>query len=216
MQVTGTRVYLVRHGETEWNHSGRYQGHSDVALSPRGRQQAELLQERFRRVHLDSVYASDLSRALETATTIAAPHGLAVNPVRALREINFGAWEGLTYQEIIAGYQREWEAWRQDPGHRLVPGGESFHQVKDRVWAAFNGIVQQETGHHILMVAHGGSLRALICSILGLDLSAVWRFRLDNTGVSVVDCYGDKRILTLLNDVHHLEALGESGSNGIL
>ncbi|KYH31103.1 alpha-ribazole phosphatase [Neomoorella mulderi] len=214
--MQGTRVYLVRHGETEWNNSGRYQGHSDVALSSKGRRQAELLRERFRHISLDGVYSSDLSRARETAATIAAPHGLEVNTVTGLREINFGTWEGLTYQEIIARFPREWEEWRQDPGNRIVPGGESFQQVKERVWEAFNGIVRQEKGRSILLVAHGGSLRTLICAILELDLTAVWRFRLDNTGVSIVDCYDDKHILVLLNDTHHLETLGGPDGSGIL
>ncbi|GEA15309.1 MAG: hypothetical protein PWR22_49 [Moorella sp. (in: firmicutes)] len=214
--MEGTRVYLVRHGETEWNNAGRYQGHSDVALSPRGRQQAELLRERFRHVSLDGVYSSDLSRARETAATIAAPHGLEVNTVTGLREINFGAWEGLTYQEIVAGFPCEWEAWRRDPANKIVPGGESFRQVMERAWRAFNGIVRQEKGRNILLVAHGGSLRALICAILGLDLTAVWRFRLDNTGVSIVDCYDDKHILVLLNDTHHLETMGGPDGSGIL
>ncbi|CEP68675.1 Alpha-ribazole phosphatase, CobC [Moorella glycerini] len=214
--MQGTRVYLVRHGETEWNNSGRYQGHSDVDLSSKGRLQAELLRERFRHISLDGVYSSDLSRARETAVTIAAPHGLEVNTVTGLREINFGTWEGLTYQEIVASFPCEWEAWRRDPANKIVPGGESFRQVKERVWEAFNGIVRQEMGRSILLVAHGGSLRTLICAILGLDLTAVWRFRLDNTGVSIVDCYDDKHILVLLNDTHHLETLGGPDGSGIL
>ncbi|OIQ08885.1 phosphoserine phosphatase 1 [Moorella thermoacetica] len=214
--MQSTRVYLVRHGETEWNNSGRYQGHSDIALSPNGRRQAELLRERFCRVHLDAVFTSDLRRARETAAIIAAPHGLKINEVPALREINFGVWEGLTYQEIIANHPREWEAWRQDPGATIIPGGESFQQVQERALAAFNGILDRERGRNLLVVAHGGSLRALICGILGLDLTAVWRFRLDNTGVSVVDCYGVHQILVLLNDTHHLEDLGGPDGSGIL
>ncbi|WP_258360481.1 alpha-ribazole phosphatase [Moorella sulfitireducens (nom. illeg.)] len=214
--MEGTRVYLVRHGETEWNNSGRYQGHSDVALSPRGRQQAELLRERLRHIPLDVVYSSDLSRARETAASIAAPHGLGVKVTAGLREINFGAWEGMTHEEIVASFPCEWEAWRQDPASTIVPGGESFRQVKERVWQAFNGIVRHEKGRRILLVAHGGSLRVLICSVLGLDLTAVWRFRLDNTGISIVDCYEDEYILVLLNDINHLETLGGPNGSGIL
>ncbi|NLW08134.1 MAG: alpha-ribazole phosphatase [Clostridia bacterium] len=205
--MQATRVYLVRHGETEWNNLGRYQGHSDIALSSRGRRQAELLSQRFEKVHLDAAYASDLKRARETAITIVAPHNLEVKLEAGLREINFGAWEGLSYQEIIAAFPQEWEEWRYDPANRAVPGGESFQQVKERALAVFNKIVAKEKGRNILLVAHGGCLRALICSILGLDLSAVWRFRLDNTGVSVVDCYNENKILVLLNDTHHLELL---------
>ncbi|BCV21194.1 alpha-ribazole phosphatase [Moorella sp. Hama-1] len=214
--MQGTRVYLVRHGETEWNHTMRYQGHSDIALSATGRRQAELLRERFRGIKLDAIYASDLNRAKETAAVIAAPHGLQVQEVPALRELNFGAWEGLTYQEIIASYPRELDTWRRNPGTTIVPGGESFQQVKERALAAFEDIVATEAGRTLLLVAHGGSLRSLICALLGLDLTAVWRFRLDNTGVSVVDCYDEQRILVLLNDTHHLETLGGPDGSGVL
>ncbi|MGI9860303.1 alpha-ribazole phosphatase [Moorella naiadis] len=215
--MQGIRVYLVRHGETEWNHTMRYQGHSDIALSANGRRQAELLRERFRGIKLDAVYSSDLYRAKETAMAIAAPHGLLVQEVPALREINFGAWEGLTYQEIITSYPQEWETWRRNPGTTIVPEGESFQQVKERALAAFEKIVAgEEKGRTLLFVAHGGSLRSLICALLGLDLTAVWRFRLDNTGVSVVDCYDENRILVLLNDTHHLETLGGPDGSGVL
>lgn len=214
--MQATRVYLVRHGETEWNHTGRYQGHSDIALSPDGRRQAELLRERFRGINLDAIYSSDLNRAKETAAIIATPHGLQVKAVPALREINFGAWEGLTYQEIVTSHPQEWETWRRNPGTTIVPGGESFQQVKERALAAFEDIVTAEAGRTLLIVAHGGSLRSLICALLGLDLTAVWRFRLDNTGVSVVDCYEENRILVLLNDTHHLETLGGPDSSGVL
>jgi alpha-ribazole phosphatase len=208
--MQATRVYLVRHGETEWNNVGRYQGQSDIALSARGRRQAELLQQRFSRVHLDAIYSSDLKRARETAMTIAAPHNLEVNLEKGLREINFGSWEGLRYQEIAELYPQAWEEWRRDPGQRVIPGGESFGQVKKRAAAVFKRIVQKEQGRRVLLVAHGGCLRSLMCFLLGVDLKSVWRFRLDNTGVSVVDCYGDDSILVLLNDTHHLEKLAGS------
>jgi len=210
------RVYLVRHGETKWNNIGRYQGHSDIALSDNGQRQAELLRERFRRVHLDAAYASDLKRARETATTIVAPHGLEVNLETGLREVNFGAWEGLSHQEIVAAFPKEWDEWCRDPGNRIIPRGESFYQVKERVVAAFSMIVRKEKGRSILLVAHGGCLRVLICSILGMDSNAVWRFRLDNTGVSIVDCYGENKILALLNDTSHLERLGGPDESGVL
>lgn len=214
--MQGTRVYLVRHGETEWNNSGRYQGHSDVALSSQGRRQAELLRERLRHISFDAVYSSDLLRARETAAIIAAVHGLNVKTDEAFREINFGAWEGLTYREIVAAFPHEWESWRWDPANVVIPGGESFRQVKERVWRAFRMMVEREKGHNLLLVAHGGSLRALICAVLGMDLTAVWRFRLDNTGVSIVDCYNGDFILALLNDSHHLETLGGPNESGIL
>ncbi len=207
MQVT--RVYLVRHGETEWNNMRRYQGCSDIVLNINGRRQAELLQHRFREIPLEAAYASDLKRAQETAKTIIAPHGLKLNLDTGLRETNFGDWEGLNHQEIIAAFPKEWHEWRCDPGNRAVPGGESFKQVKNRVQATFNKIIEKEQGKNILLVAHGGSLRALICSVLGLKLNFIWRFRLNNTGVSVIDCIGENKILVLLNDICHLVSLNK-------
>ncbi len=99
-----TKLLLVRHGQTLWNHVARYQGHTDIDLSDTGRTQAKLLSMRLAGVSLQAVYASDLRRALDTARIIAEPHDLAVQALPQLREINFGAWEGLTFKEIKAGY----------------------------------------------------------------------------------------------------------------
>ncbi|MDK2820513.1 MAG: hypothetical protein PWP31_478 [Clostridia bacterium] len=211
-----TRVYLVRHGETEWNNTGRYQGHSDVMLSSKGKLQANLLKKRFDNINLDCVFTSDLKRATETASIISKSHGINVETLKDLREINFGAWEGLTYKEITTRYPKEWDEWRQDPGNVVIPGGESFNQVKERVLNSFNKIIEQEKGRDLLIVGHGGCLRVLICSVLGLDLNGVWRFSLDNTGVSIIDCYNEDKILVLLNDSHHLEEIGEPNESGIL
>lgn len=200
----GTRLYLIRHGETEWNNSRRYQGHMDVALSPRGRRQAALLCERLREEKLAAVYASDLKRARETAAIIAWPHGLAVIEMPDLRELNFGLWEGLTYQEIAAAYPGDFEEWLADPAGKQVPGGESFAQLQRRAYNAVTGIVAKHPGQKVAVVSHGGALRTIILSLLGLGLEGLWRFRLDNASLSIVDCYDGEYILSLLNDVHHL------------
>ncbi|SHI45660.1 Histidine phosphatase superfamily (branch 1) [Desulfofundulus thermosubterraneus DSM 16057] len=122
------RIYLVRHGETIWNAELRFQGHSDTALSPRGLEQARALARRLRGENFSAFYASDLQRALNTARILAEPHGLPVVPLKALREINFGAWEGLTVAEIKNRYPRELQQWWHDPLHTRVPGGKPWRR----------------------------------------------------------------------------------------
>lgn len=201
-----TRIYLIRHGETEWNEAGRYQGHRDVELSPRGLKQAILLRERLQKENIKAVYASDLRRARETAIIIAEAHGLMVNELPSLRELNFGLWEGLTYQEIAIQYPEEWKKWLADPGNIRVPGGESYLELQDRVYQTFLKIVARHPGENLAIVAHGGPLRVIICKVLGLGIEGLWRFRIDNGSISVLDCCEGSYVLSLLNDVCHLNA----------
>ncbi|GFN23765.1 alpha-ribazole phosphatase [Thermanaeromonas sp. C210] len=201
----GTRLYLVRHAQTEWNHSGRYQGHMDVALSPEGRRQAELVGRRLQGEKVDAVYTSDLRRARETAAAVARMHGLEILQVRDLREMDFGLWEGLTYEEIRKAFPRDVEEWLADPGTKQVPGGESFAELQERACRAVREIIAQHPGQAVAVVSHGGTLSTVISSLLGLGLAGIWRFHLDNASVSIVDCYGNCNVLSLLNDISHLK-----------
>jgi alpha-ribazole phosphatase len=178
-----------------------------VDLSDLGRRQAVCLQERFRGEQLAAFYASDLRRAAETAAVIAAPHGLEVQQLPALREMDFGHWEGLTHGQIAALYPAEFKAWFRGPGTVEVPGGESFARVQQRAWAALTEIVARHSGRKVLVVSHGGTIRALICAALGLDADALWHLALDNAAVSVLDFYSQGPVLSLLNDCSHLRCL---------
>lgn len=199
-----TRIYLIRHGETAWNEAGRYQGHQDVELSPRGLEQAILLRERLRKENIKAIYTSDLKRARDTANIIAQAHGLMVNELYSFRELNFGLWEGLTYQEIASRYPEEWKKWLAAPGNIRVPGGESYLELQDRVYRAFLKIVARHPGEKLAIVAHGGTLRVIICKALGLGLEGLWRFRIDNGSISILECYEGSYVLSSLNDVCHL------------
>jgi len=201
-----TRLILVRHGETDWNSGGRYQGHSDVGLSEAGRWQAARLRERFRGERIDAFYASDLHRAMETAAIIAEPHGKAVCPVPALREINFGYWEGLTHSQIAAIYPQELERWLFGAGDAVVPGGESFAQVRQRAWRALEEMVKAHRGQTILAVSHGGTIRAVLCAALNMVTESVWRLAQDNAAVNIIDFYPQLPVVVLLNDTSHLSA----------
>ncbi|MFL5952935.1 MAG: histidine phosphatase family protein [Gaiellaceae bacterium] len=145
-----TTILLARHGETDWNRDGIWQGWADPPLNEAGRAQARELAEQLRHVAFDAVYSSDLRRAHETAELVAAPHRVPVIAEPGLREIDIGSWSGLTRAEIEA---------RFPDGER--PDGETREQHAARVLAAVERIARDNPGGRILLVTHGGTMRAL-------------------------------------------------------
>jgi broad specificity phosphatase PhoE len=144
-----TIVILARHGETDWNREGRWQGWADPPLNELGRRQAGELAERLRDVPFDAVYTSDLRRAHETAEIVAAPHGAPVVTDEGLREIDVGSWSGLTGAEIQERFGDE------------RPDGETREEHRERVRAAAERLIAAHPGERILLVCHGGTMRAL-------------------------------------------------------
>ena len=151
-----TEILLARHGETDWNRDRRVQGQTDRPLNDRGRAQAAELARSLSEEHLDAVYASDLLRALDTARAVAEPLGLEVVALPALRERDFGTWEGLTDAEILARY----------PHARTQPWGdaETREELADRVLAALAEITSRHPEGRVLVVTHGGPIRAVLRS----------------------------------------------------
>ena len=199
-----TRVILVRHGQTKWNVELKYQGHSEIELTPTGLQQAELVAARLAKEPIAAVYSSDLGRALMTAQRIAAVHSLSVTPVKGLREYCFGEWEGLTYQQISARWPDISVNFFKNPDDVRVPGGESFGEVKARGEASVQQLVAQHPDQTIVLVSHGGTIRTILCAALGLHLNRVWSIRQDNTAVNIIEYNGEAVTVTLVNDIHHL------------
>jgi len=202
-----TRLLLIRHGETTWNAEGRYQGQTDVPLNETGRRQAQALAQRLASEEIDAVYASDLRRALETAKIIAAPHSLPVQEDSRLRELCFGVWEGLSYAEIEEQAPDTLAAWRDAPLDNTPPGGETLTQFSERVQAFLDDVKGNHPEQTVLVAAHGGTLRAVLCSALGLSPASYWQFRVSNGSLSDVSLYEEGAILNVLNDTAHLEPL---------
>lgn len=203
----GCRLYLVRHGETTWNAGLKFQGHTDVPLSQRGIEQAESLARRLNNRKFTAFYASDLTRAIKTAEIIAAPHGLTVESFPALREVNFGSWEGLTFQEIKERFTELAQRWWDNPKDTSTPEGETLTELTLRVNGAVRWIVERHlNGQEVVVVSHGGPIRTIIASVLGMDLNYYWRLRLDNTCLNIIDFISiDSGILVLFNDRSHME-----------
>ena len=200
-----SRLLLVRHGETELNSAERYWGHSDVKLSPLGLRQAERLRDRLAIERIDAVYSSDLQRAWATAKTITSRHQLDVITCAELREINFGKIEGLNFEEIsqlFPEFAAKWKARRST--NIEFPGGESLDQLHSRVGNFVSRLKKRKAEETVLVVAHAGVLRSLICQLMGLELRYIYQIRLDLASLSILESYPAGAILTLLNDTSHL------------
>ncbi len=202
-----TKLILVRHGQTVWNLELKYQGHSDIALTELGRKQAEMVAARLAPEKIKAVYASDLSRALVTAETIAAVHNLAVLTDANLREIGFGEWEGLTHDGIYAKWPDIISKFFTNPDEVQIPGGETFRDVKERAAKTIDSLVMRHNGDTIVVVSHGGTIRAILCAVLNIHLNHVWNIRQDNTAVNIIEYCDGRPIVTLMNDTHHLQPL---------
>ncbi|MEW6334143.1 MAG: histidine phosphatase family protein [Thermodesulfobacteriota bacterium] len=203
-----TIVYLTRHGETDWNHEKRIQGQINVPLNDRGNRQAEALAERLSTIDLDVICTSDLRRSLETAERIAArqPRGAPMVTMPELRECSYGLWEGLTRAEVADRFAEDWENWNQRRFTESPTGGESFLSLFQRAGRAFDAAVQK--GEKVLIAAHRGTLRAILCHALQLDPARRDQFLVMNCSLTVLECLpGCRPRLVLLDDTSHLTAV---------
>lgn len=202
-----TRLLLVRHGETDWNAEHRWQGHTDTALSDLGRRQAALLRERLAVEPLVAAYASDLSRAWDTATIALAGRDVPLHARVGLREINLGEWQGLTTSEIRQRWPGQLEMfWGADGAARPI-GGETRSEMQSRVAEAVEEIAAAHPDGQVLIVSHGGALRGVACWALGAPTSSSNRLEVDNCALSILELRDDRPLLVRWNDASHLAGL---------
>jgi alpha-ribazole phosphatase len=194
-----TTVYLVRHGSVVGAETRRFIGHLDVPLSPRGEAEAAALARRLASVKLIAAYASDLSRTRRTAELLVAPHGLHAVARPELREFSMGRWEGLTAEEIRTLDPPAFAAWMADVGRFQFPEGESLADVEARAWPAFESIVARHAGGSVLVVAHGGPNRILLCRALGVSAERILSLGQDYAALSVLEHDRGRWRLCLLN-----------------
>jgi broad specificity phosphatase PhoE len=191
-----TTILLARHGESDWNRDERWQGHADRPLTELGRKQAQDLADRLANVELDAVYSSDLQRARETAEIVARPRGLDVKESPALREVDVGSWSGLTRAEAERRFPEAFLRWLA--GEEGWDDGETYEQLGDRVLGAVRVIAAAHPGERVLVLAHGGSIRAIHAAALGVDIHTYRRLRPvePNATLSAV-CIEDGRLTEL-------------------
>lgn len=200
------KIYLVRHGETEWNKEQRSQGCSnDIPLSIEGIIQARALGLRLKNEQFDFIYSSILQRANQTAEEIALYHGIKVNKLQDFMEINFGIWEGMRVPEIKKSYGDIFECWRKTPENAIVPGAERLQDVKIRCMDKLYELLYQNPKSNILIVSHGISIKVMIASILGISLNEIHRIRQDNTALNIFDYNEGIMDIITINDIGHLK-----------
>ena len=192
---------LVRHADTDAAMRGRCYGSLDVGLSPEGRRQARELGSALRGVSLAAVYSSPLSRALDTAAAIAAPHGLEPVVEGNLREIDFGELEGLLYEDIEAERPELFREWMETPGSVRFPGGEALADLRARVRPTVAEIRERHEGEVVALVAHGGVIRIVLADALDLADGALFRLGQAFGGLSVVDWVDGSPVVAVVNAV---------------
>jgi broad specificity phosphatase PhoE len=202
------RLLLARHGQSVWNELKRFQGTSDVPLSPLGRAQAEALGRALREYRVAAAYVSPMRRAVETAEIALAGTGIPLVPTEELRELSLGDWEGCTVTEIRAREGDPYQAWLRAPVDCPPPGAEALHDVCRRVLRAVDRIAgAHPNGDDVLVVAHGGVISVYACHLLGCSFNSLWRLRVDNASLTVVK---PPRVVSV-NETAHLGPALQTG-----
>ena len=218
-----SRWFLVRHGETPWNDEGRAQGQSDTPLNARGRAQAALTGTRLMPLEFEAAYSSDLQRVVSTAEAIMAGRDLPLVKMKLLREKAFGEWEGMTFEEVERNHPTMFRRLFDEDVDFAPPGGESDNDLYIRMQSAAEELLatHADSEGNILVVGHGGSLRGLITSLMDMPAEYMWRLRLSNCSVTVINTFRDDdsgasgAALELLNDTSHLgDVINELAAGG--
>lgn len=199
------KLYLIRHGQTDWNREGKIQGRTDIPLNQTGLEQADCLAEALKGRPVAAVYSSSLSRAWQTAEAVARRQLLPVIPAAGLREVDFGLWEGLTWREIDKRYHEDFVIWDQSPAEHAPTGGESGNECRARTRTAVEQILAEVQGDAAI-VAHGAIL-VFVAEYLLRSRKKKNEIIVKNASITTVEYDKDKGIGTLieLNDVRHLE-----------
>jgi alpha-ribazole phosphatase len=200
MSAGRTRLYLARHGELVTSHEWRYVGHMDVALNDKGRAQIARLARRLSMEKIDVLLSSDLLRAVESASIIGKAIGLDPSAEPAFREIHLGRWEGLTREEITARFSQEFDLRSADIANYRIQGGESFNDMRERVIPCLTACLDQHQGKNVLLVAHGGVNRSILCHALGLDLTMMPRIDQAYGCLNIIDFFNGLPVVRLMNE----------------
>ena len=200
-----TRIFVARHGQTVSNREGLFCGHSETPLTGTGRDQARALALRLREIPIHAAYASDFSRARDTASAVLEGRSLPLVEDPALRELHYGQWEMEKERLIARRYPQQFRLMRaEDPSWR-PPGGEDIQAVRARTYAALRAIARRHPHQNTLIVSHGTAINCMLSAVLGMPASHTFRFAVDNCGLSEVTVRGGRLCLSLLNDTSHLQ-----------
>ena len=195
--ATTCRLLLVRHATAEG--SGRFQGHCDTSLTRAGRRELRLLSEKCSRHPVRAIYASDLRRARHTAEALARKFGLEVEIRPELREMHFGPWEGLSWNQIAQRFPKLAASWIERFPHHTIPGAEPLGQFKKRIAAVVGEIVAANRGQCALVVTHAGVIRFTLGKVLGVPARNLFRLAQDSCALNVIDYLESGAVVRCIN-----------------
>ncbi len=198
-----TKLYLIRHGQTDYSRDKKYCGSRDVPLNAEGMLQAEKLARRFSHVAVDAVYASDLRRAIQTAGICFKESRVIVWP--SFREMDFGVLEGLGYEDAMKNFPAIYDAWIHTPLDVTLPQGESFGHFCERVDDGMKLLLAENKGKSIALITHGGPIRVILCHALGRGVKDFWSIKQDNAALNMIEYHeGRAAEVVSINDTEHL------------
>lgn len=197
-----TKVILIRHGETDWSYQKKYCGFSDIDLNEKGRQQARELHKRLNKEKINEVYSSDMKRTLQFAEIVF--KDVPIKEMVGLRELNFGIFEGLTYQDLMKKYPQTYGKWLEKPLNIAVPQGESLHSMAQRVRKALRRIVSHNSNKTVAVFTHGGPIKVIACDILKLGLQGIWKIEEELASISIIEFIEGRGKIHVLNDISYL------------
>lgn len=197
-------IYLIRHGETDYNRDGRVQGATESALSDLGQEQARRLANRMADVEVTALYSSPLRRALDTSR-LAFDGRIEATLRDGLREINLGEWEGRTAESLRKEFPEAVKRWFRTPSDVTIPGAESIGDFRGRVSAEMDRIRGQHESGNVVVVAHGGVICTYLTHLLEMGLDDIWRFKIRNGSVTRILFPQGRPRIDLLGDIHHLD-----------
>ena len=202
------KVYLVRHGETDWNKSGRMQGRMEVDLNLFGFKQSHLCAKRLKPIPFEMAFTSPQSRALQTAELILKHHNVHLETNPALQEIHLGKWEGMTWSEVKRQHRGLIDDMTKDRQTAKLHGGEAYEDVLKRAMS-FIETISKLPFEHVLVVSHGGLIKMVLSYVLDLPIEKRGNFHLSNTGISVIekDASSNKWRVISINETSHLEEM---------
>ena len=217
-KIGDSRIILIRHGETNWNKEGRFQGQIDIPLNEKGKEQASKASQYLEEIEFTKAFSSSMKRPYETAKIILKNNNIQIEKIESLVEISHGLWEGKLEEEIKQTWPEMLKNWHEKPESVTMPEGESIKQVSDRAISAWNHICNsQQENDTTLLVAHDAVNKTLLCHILGLSYSDIWMIKQGNGGITVIDIFKNKNnVLSSLNITNHLGQIIDSTASGAL
>ncbi len=220
-QIGDSRVFLVRHGETNWNKEGRFQGQIDIPLNHNGKDQAAKTSKYLAKVKFNKAFSSSMERPYETAQIILKNiPTLKITKLDKLVEISHGLWEGKLENEIKEEWPDLLKNWHQKPEEVIMPEGESIKAVSERSIKAWEDICSLQNKNDLtLLVAHDAVNKTLICNLLGIDFSNIWMIKQGNGGITIIDIFDDPdkdHVISALNITTHLGGIIDLTASGAL